>query len=161
MTSTVEFEIAPGPVLFARYAYPPNSLGYCGPADPAALLGAATSSGGQATLQQLASRFEGAWPYLQLIAACNKIDDPLDRRVVEAYWVGNALLDHVPSMTLVSSLSDRFEERAGKHFSPIAGAVVRLSDAASTRPLRTASGIAPNGSSMKRALLGSAPLISI
>ena len=124
MTGTVEFEIAPGPVLFARYAYPPNSLGYCGPGDPAALLGAATSSGGQATLQQLASRFEGAWPYLQLIAACNKIDDPLDRRVVEAYWVGNALLDHVPSMTLVSSLSDRFEERAGKHFSPIAGAVV-------------------------------------
>ena len=31
---------APGAVLFARYAYPPNELGYCGPADaPGLLLG--------------------------------------------------------------------------------------------------------------------------
>ena len=32
----------PGPLLFARYAYPPNALGYCGPGDPAALLGMAS-----------------------------------------------------------------------------------------------------------------------
>ncbi|MGZ5373161.1 MAG: DUF6390 family protein, partial [Aeromicrobium sp.] len=26
-------DVVPGPVLFARYAFPPNSHGYCGPAD--------------------------------------------------------------------------------------------------------------------------------
>ena len=26
-----------GPALFARYAYPPNELGYCGPDDPSVL----------------------------------------------------------------------------------------------------------------------------
>jgi hypothetical protein len=26
-------DVVPGPVLFARYAFPPNSHGYCGPND--------------------------------------------------------------------------------------------------------------------------------
>ncbi|MGW1020020.1 DUF6390 family protein, partial [Streptomyces niveus] len=34
-----------GAVLFARYAYPPNELGYCGPADSAALLRPADTEG--------------------------------------------------------------------------------------------------------------------
>ena len=59
----------PGPVLFARYAYPPNSLGYCGPGDPSALLGAAAEGTDVAGLAHLAARFDGAWPYLQLLAA--------------------------------------------------------------------------------------------
>jgi len=36
---------AAGTVLFARYAFPPNELGYCGPADPDVLLRHATSGG--------------------------------------------------------------------------------------------------------------------
>ncbi|HUZ20915.1 MAG TPA: DUF6390 family protein [Acidimicrobiales bacterium] len=117
---------APGPVLFARYAYPPNALGYCGPADPAALLGAASDGSDLATLEQLAGRFEGAWPYLRLIATCNGIADPLDRRVVEAYWVGNALLDRVPPSVLVASLDERFERRTRRDFASIATSVVPL-----------------------------------
>jgi len=62
------------------------------PGDPDALLGAASEGGKQEGLRHVAARFEGAWPYLQLIAACNGIGEPLDRRVVEAYWVGNELL---------------------------------------------------------------------
>jgi uncharacterized protein DUF6390 len=112
----------PGPVLFARYAYPPNALGYCGPADSAALLGAA-DAGATGELAHLAARFEGAWPYLQLIAGCNAIDDPLDRRVVEAYWVGNTLLGNVPPQALVTSLTDRFERRAGRQLEPIVASV--------------------------------------
>ncbi len=85
-----------GPVLFARYALAPNRLGYCGPADHNALL---TNSSGDgeavAVLRELARQFEGAWPYLQLIARATGIRDPLDARVVEAYWVGNALLEDV------------------------------------------------------------------
>jgi len=112
----------PGPVLFARYAYPPNALGYCGPDDAAALLGAA-DAGATGELAHLAARFEGAWPYLQLIAGCNGIGDPLDRRVVEAYWVGNALLGQVPPGALVTSLTERFERRAGRQLEPIVASV--------------------------------------
>jgi len=117
--------LAPGPVLFARYAYPPNALGYCGPSDSASLLEAAADRSGSVDLgglRSLASRFEGAWPYLQLIAGCNGISDPLDARVVQAYWVGNDLLRQVPSSSLVSSLDERFARRAGRNFAPMAAA---------------------------------------
>ena len=114
---------SPGPVLFAKYAYPPNSLGYCGPGDPSALLGAAADGTDMIGLGQLAARFEGAWPYLQLLAACNGLDDPLDRRVVEAYWVGNDLLDRVPPSALAASMADRFEHRAGRRFPSLVSAV--------------------------------------
>ncbi len=113
----------PGPVLFARYAYPPNSLGYCGPGDPSALLGAATDGPDLVDLGQLAARFEGAWPYLQLLAACGGIDDPLDRRVVEAYWVGNDLLTRVARSTMANSLADRFGKRSGRRFESLVAAV--------------------------------------
>jgi len=113
----------PGPLLFARYAYPPNELGYCGPADPGALLGTAAEGADLAELSHLATEFTGAWPYLELIAGCNGLGDPLDSRVVEAYWVGNGLLDRVPATALTSSLGDRFERRAGSRFADMAGAV--------------------------------------
>jgi hypothetical protein len=74
-------------------------------------------------LSQLATRFEGAWPYLQLIAECNGIADPLDPRVVEAYWTGNELVARVPPAALAASLGDRFERRAGRQFSPLVAPV--------------------------------------
>ena len=40
-------------------------------------------------LRALAQQFAGAWPYLELIAPATGLADPLDRRVVEAYWVGS------------------------------------------------------------------------
>ena len=114
---------APGAVLFARYAYPPNALGYCGPGDPAALLGAASGRYDLRALEALAPRFEGAWPYLQLIAACNGIENPLDWRVVKAYWLGNGLLSSVPPTVFAASLDERFSPRAGRTMSPIVDAV--------------------------------------
>jgi hypothetical protein len=86
-----------GGLLFARYAYPPNALGYCGPDRPDTLLQAASHGEANREVRSLVPRFEGASVYLRLIAACNGIADPLDRRVVEAYWVGNSLLRGVPS----------------------------------------------------------------
>jgi hypothetical protein len=112
----------PGPVLFARYAYPPNELGYCGPPDPASLREASEDLD-MVRLSQLATKFSGAWPYLELIADRNGISDPLDARVVEAYWVGNALLEHVPVSALVSSLRGRFAGSAGHRLGPIASTV--------------------------------------
>ena len=106
---------ADGPLLFARYAYPPNALGYCGPGDSQSLLelGADPGSvGNDEGLRRLARRFEGAWPYVELIAAANRIEDPLDPRVVEAYWIGNELLDNVGPAMLDTSLEERFRARA-------------------------------------------------
>ena len=57
-----------GPLLFARYAYPPNELGYCGPSDASALIDSATEAGGESELGHLAKQFDGAWPYLELLS---------------------------------------------------------------------------------------------
>jgi hypothetical protein len=110
---------ASGAELFARYAYPPNELGYCGPGEPAALLEAAVEGGQESLLAHLAHQFEGAWPYLELIAGCNAVADPLDRRVVEAYWIGNDLTRRVPPSILAASLDERFSHRAGTRFPPL------------------------------------------
>jgi hypothetical protein len=109
-----------GAVQFACYAYPPNALGYCGPGDPAALLGYASAGVTDRGLVELASQFAGAWPYLRLIAAVSHRPDPLDAAVVEAYWVGNRLLDRVPGELFAAHLRDRFQDRAGPGFADLA-----------------------------------------
>jgi hypothetical protein len=106
--------------LFARFAYPPNSLGYCGTDEHRTLLEYAAAEVVDPDLRALARGFEGAWPYLELIAAANRIADPLDRRVVEAYWLGNELLAAVPMSLLASSLETRFRSAAGREWSRLA-----------------------------------------
>jgi hypothetical protein len=113
-----------GPVLFARYAYPPNSLGLCGPDDPDGLRQATVEGSDLEHLTHLAAQFEGAWPYLELIAAANDIDDPLDMRVVQAYWLGNGLIRRVPMASLAMSLDDRFSRRTGQKFESLVAAAV-------------------------------------
>jgi hypothetical protein len=86
-----------GRELFASYAFPPNELGYCGPADTT-----------QAELASHAKEFDGAWPYLQAIAYAAGIADPLDEGVVRNYWVGGPLLDKVDPDELVTRLRGSF-----------------------------------------------------
>jgi hypothetical protein len=112
-----------GQLLFARYAYPPNALGYCGPGDHAALLDYGAAGIADRGLAELARGFEGAWPYLQLIAAANGIADPLDAAVVEAYWLGSPLLDGVNLRDFGAFLDERFRRRAGVGWSSIAAAI--------------------------------------
>lgn len=102
---------ASGPVRFARYAFGPNQLGYCGPEASKELFEQATGHGEDAALRNLARDFEGAWPYLELIAFANGIADPLDERVVDAYWIGNDLVDAVTPALLGRSLQVRFRPR--------------------------------------------------
>ncbi|HZC70773.1 MAG TPA: DUF6390 family protein [Jatrophihabitans sp.] len=97
-----------GALTFARFAYPPNQLGYCGPDVQDEILQRVDARAGGPELRALARGFEGAWPYLQLIAAGNGIGDPLDARVVEAYWIGNRLLDRVGTAMFADSLVHRF-----------------------------------------------------
>lgn len=117
-----------GPVLFARYAYPPNELGYCGPDAAAELLERAEDGTDSPELRRLARGFEGAWPYLELIAHANGLADPLAPAVVEAYWIGNRLLDTVTPRAFHESLELRFRPRlrasdwSGMDAAPSAGA---------------------------------------
>lgn len=114
-----------GPMLFARYAFGPNRLGLCGPDDWQALADAASAATRGSSdpagvtrarvidraLRRLALDFEGALPYLQLIASANGIGDPLDARVVEAYWIGNRLAGNVDPALLAGWLDQRFKPR--------------------------------------------------
>ena len=99
--------------LFARYAYPPNVLGYCGPPDPKALVDAGSAGAKAEDLVSVARRFSGAWPYLELIAASNGIADPLDTRVVAAYWVGSKLLEGIPAASLLHAIGKYPESGLG------------------------------------------------
>ncbi len=98
-----------GAVRFARYAYPPNELGYCGPDGADAMLDPHAG----VEIDRRARRFEGAWTYLEALADAAGLDDPLAVDVVEAYWVGSDLLDRVDPAALVSRLQDRFRGQPG------------------------------------------------
>jgi hypothetical protein len=100
-----------GPLLFARYAYGPNRLGLCGPDDAASLFGEATEGGDERQVRELARGFEGAYPYLELIARANRRPDPLSADVVEAYWLGGPLVEAVTPNQLADSLRTRFRPR--------------------------------------------------
>jgi hypothetical protein len=102
-----------GAAQFARFALPPNAYGYCGPADLnlVAELVAAGESGVE-ELRAIAQQFEGAWPYLQFLADSFG-SDPLAPDVVEAYWIGNSLLDDTDTLAWGNSVEERFHPRAG------------------------------------------------
>ncbi|HTK45497.1 MAG TPA: DUF6390 family protein [Patescibacteria group bacterium] len=102
---------APGPIRFARYAFGPNRLGYCGPDEAGELFAQATLGQDLRKLRELAGQFEGAYPYLCLIADGNGVRDPLDAGVVEAYWLGNSLLGGVRPRDFGGSLDARFRAR--------------------------------------------------
>lgn len=112
----------PGPIMFVRYAFPPNYHGSCGPPDSQGLFQYGATAVVDDGLRELVRQFAGAWPYLELIASVCGVGDPLDRRVVEAYWVGNRLLDQVGAGPLGGSMDERFRLRTGRQFGKLAEA---------------------------------------
>jgi hypothetical protein len=100
-----------GLLLFIRYAFMPNHLGYCGGNENEVLFEHATDGRPDPRLAPMLVKFTGAVPYLRTIAAANGIGDPFDPRVVEAYWIGNELLERVEAAHLYRSLEERF----GRH----------------------------------------------
>ncbi|MGA8711094.1 MAG: DUF6390 family protein [Thermoplasmata archaeon] len=82
-----------GVALCARFSIATNRLQYCGPRDAEpALYRAITENADLDRARDALRRFEALNPYLEAIAAKHHLD-PFDRAVVEAYWVGNDLLD--------------------------------------------------------------------
>ena len=112
-----------GPELFFRYAQPPNQLGYCGPDDPERV---ASLSAGDSLLQteiaMLAEAFSGAWPYLSLLSETWGVS-PLDRRVVESYWLGPPSHAGRDINSWGNSVRDRFAARAATRWERVADAV--------------------------------------
>lgn len=79
----------------ANYAFAPNFYKYCGPDKNQELKGYLQTKTSDAGLKVLLNDFSALHPYLQLIAHNNGIADEFDDRVVEAYWLGNEMLDGV------------------------------------------------------------------
>jgi Family of unknown function (DUF6390) len=104
MTAQTDQRLPQGHALFARYAFPPNELGYCGPADADVLLRAADPS----EVAAHAKAFDGAWPYLHAIAVAAGTADALGADVVNSYWVGGPLLDRVDPDALLGQLRKVF-----------------------------------------------------
>ncbi|OBA91543.1 hypothetical protein A5662_21965 [Mycobacteriaceae bacterium 1482268.1] len=104
MTALHDQKLPAGYTTFARYAFPPNELGYCGPADSDVLLRA----DGPSKVAAHAKEFDGAWPYLRAIAEAAGIPDPLDADVVRNYWIGGPLLGRVDAAELVQRLRHAF-----------------------------------------------------
>src|ERR1700694_5784511 len=97
-----------GTLRFIRYAFRPNRLRYCGGDDNRTLFEYGTLGLTDGGLPPLLRQFSGALPYLKLIARANGIAHPVDARVVEAYWIGNELLEGVEVRQLYDSLIERF-----------------------------------------------------
>src|SRR3989344_7978965 len=79
----------------SRYSFGPNRLHYCGPDVNAELQAEIEAANPNPHLVAILREFKTLFPYLKLIASANNIVDPFDARVVEAYWLGNELLENV------------------------------------------------------------------
>ncbi len=97
-----------GTTRFVRYAFMPNRLQYCGGDDNRTILEYAVADVREPPLDRMLRKFTGALPYLQLIARRNDIADPFDERVIEAYWIGNELLERVEARELYDHLRERY-----------------------------------------------------
>ena len=105
---------AAGTTRFVRYAFMPNRLQYCGGDDNRTILEYAVADVREPPLDRMLRKFTGALPYLALIARRNGIADPFDARVVEAYWIGNELLERVEARELYDHLTMRYGAELSK-----------------------------------------------
>ena len=100
-----------GKLLFAKYAFRPNQLGYCGGPDSETLLDYVIEGESDPGMDALIRKFEAAYPYLRFIADSNGIEDATDPRVVQAYWLGNELLGEVDMRAYHDFIRERFVPR--------------------------------------------------
>ncbi|MFA4871961.1 MAG: DUF6390 family protein [Patescibacteria group bacterium] len=105
-----------GALLAARYAFMPNKLRYCGGDKNRELFEYVVNNQNDAGLEMMLKEFETMYPYLKLIAEANQILDPFNYRVVEAYWLGNELLENISLKNFYRYLID--EQKLKKRFKP-------------------------------------------
>jgi len=101
----------------ARYAFGPNRLHLCGPDANKEVFAYLKEGVTDLGLQSILKGFATMFPYLQEIARANRITDPFDDRVVEAYWIGNKLLETIEPKTFFEHLAfglrlkDRYDRK--------------------------------------------------
>jgi len=101
-----------GALEFARFAFRPNALGYCGGQAPDELFDRVVAGADDPDLHRLCGEFAGARPYLELLAQAPGARGPLDPKVVEAYWVGGPLLGALRPDVFQADLERRIRPRA-------------------------------------------------
>lgn len=101
-----------GAEMFARYAYAPNALGYCGPP-----LGLTLRDGTVDDVRSAAKKFSGAWPYLRVLSTLTGIADPLDYRLVESYWLGGGVGADLDRDEFFDALLAIIGPQAGRYWS--------------------------------------------
>jgi len=94
-----------GLLFFAKHAYPAALKSACGPANPEILRKFIQTSQAPKNIRQILMNFPDAVKNLRRIAKTNGIKDIFDYRVVEAYWIGNNLLNKFPIQTAPFHLS--------------------------------------------------------
>ncbi|MDD5109746.1 MAG: DUF6390 family protein [Patescibacteria group bacterium] len=117
-----------GVLRCSRYSFGPNRLHYCGPDRNREMLQYLRADASDPGLRGMLEQFSTLYPYLQRIAQSNRIPDPFDERVVEAYWIGNDLLENVSRQSFFEHLRDgvRLKDRMkGKEFDRL-GDKIRL-----------------------------------
>lgn len=98
-----------GLLLCAKYSAAPNFFGYCGPDKNANLADHLHENIADREVEVILSEFETLHLNLTLIARENKIPNVFDSKVVEAYWVGNDLLQHIKPQNYTALLSEKFK----------------------------------------------------
>jgi len=96
-----------GLLLCAKYAISPNFFGYCGPDKNSNLFDHLKENLADRELALILSDFETLYPYLQLTARLNKINDPFNHQVVGAYWLGNSLLKPINILQYQAFIKER------------------------------------------------------
>lgn len=97
--------------LAAIHGWRPHALGLCGPEEARRqellkkfLQGKVAPS----KMKKVFKQFMGAYAYYKLIAKNNNIKNQFDKRVVEAYWIGNNLLDRIETDDLRQMVAKDF-----------------------------------------------------
>ncbi len=118
---------AEGLVRACQYSFATNRLNYCGPENAFQAFQAFVirpSPEQTQRIRKLLEGFTGLNLYLDLIASANNLDR-FDARVIEAYWLGNELLDAIPFDRFKDTLSTGLV-RAGLPASIVKEKVARM-----------------------------------
>ncbi|OGZ34963.1 MAG: hypothetical protein A2174_00030 [Candidatus Portnoybacteria bacterium RBG_13_41_18] len=99
-----------GPKIAALYGLIPNELGLCGfEEDQKKLRCFIQGKLGIPDILGALKKFQAAYPYYELIAQKNKIKTgPFNKKVVEAYWIGNELLEKITADDLRELIINKF-----------------------------------------------------
>ena len=91
-----------GTELCARFSYITNKLQYCGPESCTEKIYSFITEGKyREDVLEALKKFEGLLPYLSVIS-----DDPFSYKAVEAYWIGNELLDKFTKKDMVKVIKN-------------------------------------------------------